>query len=159
MTDSGLIVVGIGAYALSKSPVKIKISGLGSCVSITLYDRRKRVGGLVHTMLPSISDAKIKDNPLKYTDSGIEYLAAEILRKGSSRKRLEAKLVGGAHMFENRNLNISERNIECAKNTLERFEISIIAEDTGKNYGRTVTFDTSTGDLLIRTILRGDKII
>ena len=53
MTDSGLIVVGIGAYALSKSPVKIKTSGLGSCVSITLYDRRKRVGGFVHTMLPS----------------------------------------------------------------------------------------------------------
>jgi chemotaxis protein CheD len=159
MTDSDLIVVGIGAYALSKSPVKIKTSGLGSCVSITLYDRRERVGGLVHTMLPSISHARIKDNPLKYTDSGIEYLAAEILRKGSSRKRLEAKLVGGAHMFENRNLNISERNIECAKNTLERFEISIIAEDTGKNYGRTVTLDISTGDLLIRTILRGDQII
>lgn len=159
MTDSGLTVVGIGAYALSKSPVKIKTSGLGSCVSITLYDRRKRVGGLVHTMLPIISHARIKDNPLKYMDFGIEYLTAEILKKGSSRKRLKAKLVGGAHMFENRNLNIGERNIECAKNTLEKFEISIIAEDTGKNYGRTVTFDTSTGDLLIRTILRGDKII
>jgi chemotaxis protein CheD len=159
MTDSGIIVVGIGACALARSPVKIKTFGLGSCVGITLYDRQKRIGGLVHTMLPSISHARIKDNPLKYTDSGIEYLTAEILKKGSSRKKLEAKIVGGAHMFENRNLNIGERNIEWAKNTLERFEIPIIAEDTGKNYGRTVTFDTSTGDLLIRTILRGDKII
>lgn len=159
MTDSGIIVVGIGAYALSKSPVKIKTFGLGSCVSITLYDRRERVGGLVHTMLPSISHARIKDNPLKYTDSGIEYLTAEILKKGSSRKRLEAKIVGGAHMFENRNLRIGERNVKWAKNTLEKFEIPIIAEDTGKNYGRTVTLDISTGDLLIRTILRGDQII
>ncbi|AKB84048.1 Chemotaxis protein CheD [Methanosarcina barkeri 3] len=159
MTDSGIIVVGIGAYALSKSPVKIKTSGLGSCVSITLHDRREKVGGLVHTMLPSISHSRIKDNPLKYTDFGIEYLTAEILKKGSSRKRLEAKIVGGAHMFENRNLKIGERNVKWAKTTLEKFEIPIIAEDTGKNYGRTVTFDTSTGDLLIRTILRGDKII
>ncbi|WP_412534929.1 hypothetical protein [Methanosarcina sp.] len=52
--------------------VRLKLKLLGSCVSITLYYRRKRVGGLVHTMLPSISHARIKDNPLKYTDSGIE---------------------------------------------------------------------------------------
>ncbi|RXA18732.1 chemotaxis protein CheD [Methanosarcina sp. MSH10X1] len=159
MTDSKLIIVGIGAYALARSPVKIKTYGLGSCVGIALYDRRERIGGLVHAMLPSISNARIKENPLKYTDSGIEYLAGEIVKKGSSRKRLEAKLVGGAHMFENRNMNIGERNIELARKTLERLEISIVAEDTGKNYGRTVTLDTSTGDLLIRTILRGDKII
>jgi chemotaxis protein CheD len=159
VTDSGIVVVGIGACALARSPVKIKTFGLGSCVGITLYDRRERIGGLIHAMLPSINHARIKDNPLKYTDSGIEYLAAEIVKKGSPRKRLEAKLVGGAHMFENRNMDIGERNIKCARNTLEKLEIPIIAEDTGKNYGRTVTLDTSTGDLLIRTILRGDKII
>jgi chemotaxis protein CheD len=159
VTDSGIVVVGIGTCALAKSPVKIKTFGLGSCVGITLYDRREKIGGLIHAMLPSINTARIKDNPLKYTDSGIKYLAAEIVKKGSSRKKLEAKLVGGAHMFENRNMDIGERNIKWARNTLERLEIPIIAEDTGKNYGRTVTFDTSTGDLFIRTILRGDKII
>jgi len=62
-------------------------------------------------------------------------------------------------MFGNRNLKIGEKNVKWAKNTLEKFEIPIIAEDTGKNYGRTVTLDISTGDLLIRTILRGDQII
>lgn len=159
MTDSGIVIVGVGTYALARSPVKIKTFGLGSCVSITLYDRREKIGGLVHAMLPSINHARIKDNPLKYTDSGIEYLAAEIVKKGSSIKRLEAKLVGGAHMFENRNMNIGERNIGWARNTLEKLEIPIISEDIGKNYGRTVTFDTSTGDLLVRTILRGEKII
>ena len=159
MTDSGIVTVGIGACAVARSPVKIKTFGLGSCVGITLYDRRKRIGGLVHAMLPNINHARIKDNPLKYANSGIEYLADNMVKKGSSRNRLEAKLVGGAHMFENRNMNIGERNIISARNTLERLGIPIVAEDTGKNYGRTVTFDTSTGDLLVRTILRGDKII
>ncbi|MDD2339644.1 MAG: chemotaxis protein CheD [Methanosarcina sp.] len=159
MTDSGIVTVGMGACAVARSPVKIKTFGLGSCVGITLYDRRKRIGGLVHAMLPSINHARIKDNPLKYANSGIEYLADNMVKKGSSRNRLEAKLVGGAHMFENRNMNIGERNIISARNTLERLGIPIVAEDTGKNYGRTVTFDTSTGDLLVRTILRGDKII
>jgi len=159
VTDSGIFVVGIGAYALARSPVKIKTFGLGSCVGITLYDRRERIGGLVHAMLPTINNARIKDNPLKYTDSGIEYLADEIIKKGSSIKKLEAKLVGGARMFENQSMNIGERNIESARRTLERLHISLVAEDTGKNYGRTVTLDTSTGDLLIRTILRGNEII
>ena len=159
MTDSGIVTVGMGACAVARSPVKIKTFGLGSCVGITLYDRRKRIGGLVHAMLPNINHARIKDNPLKYANSGIEYLADNMVKKGSSRNRLEAKLVGGAHMFENRNMNIGERNIISARNTLERLGIPIVAEDTGKNYGRTVTFDTSTGDLLVRTILRGDKII
>ena len=86
-------------------------------------------------MLPSINQARIKDNPLRYTDSGIEYLVTEIVKKGSSRKKAQAKLVGGAHMFENGNMNIGERNIECARNTLEKLEIPIVAEDTGKNYG------------------------
>jgi chemotaxis protein CheD len=159
MTDSGIVVVGIGACAVARSPVKLKTFGLGSCVGIVLYDRRERIGGLVHTMLPTIDNARIKDNSLKYTDSGIEYLVNEIIKKGSSIKRLEAKLVGGAKMFENWNMNIGERNIKSARNTLRRLQIPIVAEDTGKNYGRTVTLDTSTGDLLIRTILRGDKII
>lgn len=158
MTDSGIIIVGIGACALARSPMKIKTS-VGSCVGVTIYDKQERRGGLLHAMLPSINQARIKDNPLRYTDSGIEYLVTEIVKKGSSRKKLEAKLVGGAHMFENGNMNIGERNIECARNTLEKLEIPIVAEDTGKNYGRSVTLDTSTGDLLVRTILRGGWII
>ena len=68
----------------------------------------------------AINYARIKDNPLKFTDSGIEYLVEEIVRKGSSRKKLEAKLVGGAHMFENRNMNIGERNVKWARDTLEK---------------------------------------
>jgi chemotaxis protein CheD len=62
-------------------------------------------------------------------------------------------------MFENSRLNIGERNIKSAKETMKKLGILVIAEDTGKNYGRTVIFDTFNGDLLIKTILKGDKII
>lgn len=159
MADSGIIMVGIGDCAIARSPAKIKTSGLGSCLGITLYDKREKIGGLLHTMLPNIKEARIKDNPAKFTDVGIEYLVDEIIKKGGSREKLEAKIVGGASMFENSHLNIGERNIRSAKDTLKRLGVSIVAEDTGKNYGRTIIFDTFTGDLFIKTILRGDKII
>lgn len=159
MADSGIVMVGIGDYAIARSPVKIKTSGLGSCVGVTLYDRQEKIGGLLHTMLPNIKKAGIKDNPAKFTDAGIEYIVAEIIKNGGSRKKLEAKLVGGASMFENSHMNIGERNIKSAKETLQKLGVKIIAEDTGKNYGRTIIFDTFTGDLLIKTMLRGDKVI
>ena len=159
MADLDIIMVGIGDYAIARSPAKIKTSGLGSCLGITLYDRQKKIGGLLHTMLPNIKDSRIKDNPAKFTDSGIEYLLDEIIKRGGSRGRLEAKIVGGAGMFENSRLNIGERNIKSARETMEKLGLSVIAEDTGKNYGRTVIFDTFNGDLLIKTILKGDKIL
>ena len=156
---SGIVMVGIGDCAIVRSPVKIKTSGLGSCLGITLYDRQEKIGGLLHTMLPNIKEARIKDNPAKFTDAGIEYLVDEIIKKGGSRKKLEAKIVGGASMFENSHMNIGERNIKSARETLTKLGVAIIAEDTGKNYGRTIIFDTFTGDLLIKTVLRGDKVI
>ncbi|MFI5384302.1 MAG: chemotaxis protein CheD, partial [Methanosarcina thermophila] len=54
MTDSGIIIVGIGACALARSPMKIKTS-VGSCVGVTIYDKQERRGGLLHAMLPSIN--------------------------------------------------------------------------------------------------------
>ncbi|WP_461652580.1 chemotaxis protein CheD [Methanosarcina sp.] len=154
-----MVVVGIGDCAIARSPAKIKTSGLGSCLGVILYDRQEKIGGLLHTMLPNIEKARTKNNPAKFTDSGIEYLVEEIIKKRGSRKKLEAKIVGGASMFENSHMNIGERNIKSARETLKKLGISIIAEDTGKNYGRTIIFDTFTGDLLIKTILRGDKVI
>jgi chemotaxis protein CheD len=154
-----MVVVGIGDCAIARSPAKIKTSGLGSCLGVILYDRQEKIGGLLHTMLPNIEKARTKNNPAKFTDSGIEYLVEEIIKKGGSRKKLEAKIVGGASMFENSHMNIGERNIKSARETLKKLGISIIAEDTGKNYGRTIIFDTFTGDLLIKIILRGDKVI
>ena len=164
ITNSGIIIVSIGECALARSPVKIKTSGLGSCVGITLYDRQEKIGGLIHAVLPSIKNSQMKENPLKFTDSGIEYLMNKMVRKGSSRKKLEAKLAGGASMFENPHVStghtsIGERNTKQARETLKRLGISIVAEDTGKNYGRTITFDTSNGNLLIRTSLRRDIVI
>ncbi|MPM53196.1 Chemoreceptor glutamine deamidase CheD [bioreactor metagenome] len=159
MADLGIIMVGIGDCAIARSPVKIKTSGLGSCLGITLYDREEKIGGLLHTMLPNIKDRRIKDNPAKFTDAGIEYLLDEIIKRGGSGKKLEAKIVGGAGMFENSCLNIGKRNIKSARETMEKLGLSVIAEDTGKNYGRTVIFNTFNGEILIKTVLKGDKVI
>jgi len=35
----------------------------------------------------------------------------------------------------------------------------LLSSDTGGNYGRTIIFDPETGDLLVKTIGHGERII
>lgn len=156
------IIVGMADYAVTKSPVKLVTLGLGSCVGIALYDSRVRVGGLVHIMLPSIEQARSKDNKAKFADTGIVYLLEEMAKQGAVKRRIESKIAGGASMFsfgKSSQLEIGKRNIEATKRVLIDLSIPIIGEDTGKNYGRTIELDTDTGDLSIKNAARANKII
>lgn len=56
-------------------------------------------------------------------------------------------------------MRIGERNVEAVKKNLKKFNINLIAEDTGGNYGRTIEFDSNTGKLYIKTIGQGTKEI
>ncbi len=153
-----MIVVRMADSAVAKSPKKLTTLGLGSCIGIALYDPQAKVGGLVHIMLPSIEQARVKDNPAKFADAGIIFLMDEMVKAGAVKKRMWAKIAGGAHMFsfENKLMKIGERNIEETKLTLSKLNIPLIAEDTGKNYGRTIEFDTDSGELLIKSALKGN---
>lgn len=56
-------------------------------------------------------------------------------------------------------MNIGDRNIEAVKKLLENAKIFLVAEDTGKNYGRTIVFDTTSGKLTIKSAKIGTKEI
>ena len=79
---------------------------------------------------------------------------------GASPTRLQAKIAGGAQMFAARGnnslANIGERNVKAVKAELARLRIPIIAEDTGKNYGRTLFFSASDGIMKIKSVNRGE---
>ena len=44
---------------------------LGSCVGITLWDRRQRVGGLIHILLPEPISQIPEDNKSYYATTGV----------------------------------------------------------------------------------------
>ncbi|WP_227767201.1 chemotaxis protein CheD [Zhaonella formicivorans] len=151
------IKVGIADYKTARSPEQIITLGLGSCVGVTLYDPASKIGGLVHIMLPDSSQFQNRSNPAKFADLGIPLLLEEILKLGAKRFSLQAKMAGGAQMFNFADksastLNIGRRNVEMAKDILGKLGIKLIAEDTGGNYGRTMILDTATGNVSIRSI-------
>ena len=48
--------------------------------------------------------------------------------------------------------NIGERNVDRVKKTLSEERIRIVAEDTGKDYGRTIAFMSEDGSLEVSTV-------
>ena len=74
-----------------------------------------------------------------------------------------AKIAGGARMFAFQSKSelsaVGERNVEATKKVLAELRIPIIAEDTGENYGRTVTFFPETGDYEIKAVGKPLKMI
>ena len=154
-----LIVVGISDYKLAKNPGVLVTYALGSCVGICIYDRKLKIGGLSHIMLPdSTMFTRGEINRMKFADTAICDMISILVNKGADKKSLSAKIAGGAQMFkvqEDSQLgNIGERNIKSVKNALSELRIPLLAEDTGLNYGRTVYFDIETGIMKVQSLNR-----
>lgn len=146
--------VGIACALVVKEPGVLITYALGSCVGVCLFDRKKHIAGMAHIMLPSYEDAADRQNLYKFADSGCELLLRSMLRQGAGRDDITARLAGGAKMFRTGGSmeGIGERNVHAVRETLHRLGIQIIAEDTGKDYGRTVTLDSVTGEVTVKAV-------
>lgn len=158
-----MIKVGMADLNVCKSADILTTLGLGSCIGIVLYDPVSKVSGLAHIMLPDSTKIKNNSNKAKFADTAIDQVIKDMVKLGANKNRLVAKLAGGAQMFafnsSNDLMRIGERNTIASRNKLRQLGIKVLAEDTGKNYGRTLEFYSETGDLLIKTIGKEVKII
>lgn len=157
--------VGISDMKIVSSPDIVATYALGSCVGICIIDKISQIGGMVHIMLPQNPNPTDEKSVFKYADTGIEEMIKQLERKGCLRMRMTAKIAGGAKMFEmsddkNSSIgNIGERNVIAVKKVLQNLKIRLISEDTGLNYGRTIFFDSSNGELLVKSFAKGNKVI
>ncbi len=161
---SEIIKVGMADLKVCVSPNGVTTLGLGSCVGIALRDPVTKIGGLAHIMLPDSKAIRgSESNISKFADTGIVELVRQMELLGANRKRMTAKLAGGAMMFAFQNkselVRIGDRNVEAAKKTLEQMNIPVLSEDTGATYGRTVIFFPETGDYVIRAVGKPEKVI
>lgn len=159
---SVVISVGMADYKTAKAPDLLLTAGLGSCIGVCIHDPFLKVGGMAHIMLPMASGA-LGGNPAKYADTGLELLLKEIERMGAKKSRLRAKIAGGSQMFSFSGkppiLKIGDRNAEAVEQVLKKNGIPLLVADVGGSFGRTIHFDVGTGELRIRTINHGEKVV
>jgi len=158
---SRTITIGISDLNVAATPDILITYALGSCIGICLYDANAKVAGLSHIMLPASSQApNVVNQPMKFADTAVELLIRKMEGIGARRALLKAKIAGGAQMFAGMNnsaiANIGLRNTQAVKIELLKQRIPIIAEDTGKNYGRTLLFSAENGVMTIKSATKGE---
>ncbi|HPE35717.1 MAG TPA: chemotaxis protein CheD [Spirochaetales bacterium] len=140
-----------GEYLVSGDDVLIA-TVLGSCVSVSLYDPRRSVGGLNHFMLPESLNGKdlARSEPAKYGMYAIELLYNDFLKGGSRKADLEAKVFGGASILglSSGPKKIAAANVDFALDYLEREGIRVAASDTGGSRPRKIFLEVRTGRVL-----------
>lgn len=160
MKEKKEIIVDSGDFFVSNGSKTLVTKALGSCVAIALYDKIKKIGGLVHFILPENPGNGVQ---ARYADTGIQLLVKEMIERGAKKENLEAKMVGGAIMFEDFmddvENSIGNRNIEKGKEILKEIGISILSDDIGGNYARSVEFHLSDGKVYVSSYKTGVKII
>ena len=160
---SEIIKVKMADLNTCKAPDGITTLGLGSCVGVAVRDTITKIGGLAHVMLPDSTAIKNSSNIAKFADTGITELVRQMVALGAKKERMVAKIAGGATMLcldsKSEMTRVGDRNVEASKKKLKELGIKLLAEDTGKNYGRTVIFYPETGDFIIRAVGHPEAVI
>lgn len=143
--------IGIAEHVIVSEPAVLTTSGLGSCVGIGLYDETGR-GGFVHCMLPAAAETSNPNSskPAKFVDTAVELLHEKLLAAGARPGALRAKLAGGSDMLGlSDDLTVGERNTSAAEDALATADIPLVATETGGQQGRSLKFETATGQLQV----------
>lgn len=141
--------VGMGEYAVSKSPSIIATWSLGSCLAVILYDKRAKLGGLLHAMLPMATKRRKMPSGM-FVDAGINKMMAAIMSLGACRSGIVSALIGGACVLNFwEGLAVGEKNVKIARERLRELKVPIVKEDVGGNRGRNVLLDLENGEILV----------
>lgn len=120
---------------------------IGSGVSVCIFDRKKRIGGMNHFQFPYIA-VKGRTTAL-YGNIATIALIKMILAHESKKKHLEAQIFGGAHNPRKNEADIGKENIKIARQILSKGKIPVISEDVGGEKGRKVVFNTHTNEIAV----------
>ena len=148
-------VVGVADMAVSNdSSAEVVTYSLGSCLGITIYDAVKKIGGLLHLMLPDskIDAAKAVSAPYMFVDTGVPRLFHAAYNLGADRSRLVVKVAGGAQLLDQQGIfNIGIRNFDALEKLVAQNGLKIHAADVGGLSSRTLRLDLTNGLVTIKS--------
>ncbi|HEU4698070.1 MAG TPA: chemotaxis protein CheD [Gemmatimonadales bacterium] len=153
------IIVRVADLSVGTAGDVLTTVGLGSCVAIALHDPVARIAGLAHILLPSPALSREADKAGKFPQTALPMLLARMVEEGAARRRITARLAGGASMFANLTppgaIQMGERNVVACRQALADHEVPLVGEAVGGDFGRTVRLHVESGRLDVSSILHG----
>ncbi len=146
-----------GEYYVSLED-EILTTTLGSCIAACVHDRRLRIGGMNHFMLPQYVegsqgnwDVTDPNEANRYGNFAMENLINGILSHGGRREDLEIKLFGAGRVLR-LDIDVSDRNQAFALAYVANEGLNLIASDLGGDLPLTVRFLPRTGQAFIKRL-------
>jgi chemotaxis protein CheD len=133
-----------GYIFLASKPAIIS-TVLGSSVSVCIYDRKRKRGGINHFLLPSTRENH--QATARYGNVATLTLIRMMVNDGSRIKHLEAQILGGAYNREISSKDIGRENIMVARKILAGKRIHVASEDVGGKKGRKIVFNTHANEI------------
>ena len=140
-----------GYIFFSKEPTLI-YTVMGSAVTVCLWDREKRVGGVSHFIYPEISEKK--KATAQYGNVAVLTLIKLMITDGSDKSSLEAQLFGGGDPVSLAEDTIGKQNVSMAKRILNQQGIPITSEDVGGSKGRKLAYKSDTNEAIVLKVDR-----
>jgi chemotaxis protein CheD len=122
------------------------VTVLGSCVAACLRDPGLGIGGMNHFMLPARGEGASALAHAAFGLQAMELLIGELVKRGSRREALEAKVFGGAAVTEAFSYaQVGTQNAKFIIEYLKAEGIKLIAADLEGVHPRKVYFAPGTG--------------
>ena len=136
-----------GEYFVDTEDILV-MTTLGSCIAACLWDRHAQIGGMNHFMLPEGTG-----DSGRYGSFAMELLINEMMKRGASKSRMEAKIFGGGAVISGMNtINVGERNTNFVIDYLKTERIPIVSKDVMDVYPRKVCFLPHSGKAMVKRL-------
>ncbi|MFZ2447938.1 MAG: HDOD domain-containing protein [Syntrophobacteraceae bacterium] len=145
-----------GSYSAGAEKPEILQAFLGSCVGITLCDRKAGVGGLIHLLLPEPPSMDSSWRPEVSAATGLPIFIEALTNLGAKKHRLEACMAGGALIDPLSQtdliLDIGGRTAEIARNILDKLGIPVLQSEIGGYFSCRLSLNLATWETTIDPI-------
>lgn len=153
-----VITLNPGEYAFAEGESVLQTL-LGSCVAVTFWDPKRRLGAMCHFILPERPKNTQHKDPGCYADEALRAITQRFHNMGIQAENLEVRMFGGGNMFPDLPLTkkvlIGDQNIEAGQVLLEALGFSLSQVDLAGDLHRKITFEVYTGRVLVKL---GDKV-
>ena len=158
---SKILVVGVADYKVSTDPgAQLVTYALGSCLGITFHDPNRKIGGLLHAMLP---DSKLHRGqsvrePM-FIDTGVPLILNALARAGASRRDLRCKVFGGAQLLTaDQFFRIGSKNIDAFYALSRSISLDVDVWEVSGRVNRTIRLLNNSGEVLVKVPAKPDFI-
>jgi len=157
--QANVVKISPGDYYITDQK-EIITTVLGSCISACVRDKRMKIGGMNHFMIPvkcAHTSHPEQDMDTRYGTYAMEHLINDIYKHGGSRRNLEIKLFGAGNVLVG-NGDVGVKNIKFIYDFMRIEGYKITSEDLGGDFPRRINYCPMTGKVMMKRLVSANLV-